>query len=147
MTRIPENFFKKSFLSDRAFSACEFLIGKGKDLCRVVGAELVVMTIPVPLMLESSPLVYGKSINADYPDQKIREICSKLNVDLICLKDLLQRSDYKPHDEHWSERGHRAVARAIDRIYDEKTALKNHVDHETIAKGQCVSAMERFSAS
>jgi hypothetical protein len=143
MTRIPENFFKKSFLGDRAFSACEFLICEGNKFCQQAGAELVVMTIPIPIMLEASPTLHGKRIDTDYPDQKIREICCKFDVDLICLKDLLHRSDYKPYDEHWSERGHRAVARAIDRIYAEKTALMNHVDQKIIAKPQCVSAMER----
>ena len=145
MARIPEKFFKKSFLGDRAFSACEFLIGKGKDICRHAGAELVVMTIPIALMLESSPSIHGKRIDVEYPDQRIREICNELHVDLICLKDLLRRTDYKPYDEHWSERGHRAVARAIDHMYKEKTGLKNHVN-ESIAKHQLVSGMERPSA-
>jgi hypothetical protein len=129
--RILANFFMKSFLGDRAFSACEFLIGKGKEICRVAGAELVIMTIPMPLMLESSPSLCGKRIEADYPDQRILEICHKLNVDVICLKDRLARTDYKPHDEHWNERGHRSVARTIEGLVEKKTALRNQMIGKT----------------
>jgi len=47
----------------------------------------------------------------------IRGICEKLDVEVSYLKDLLSRDDYKPYDEHWSDRGHRTVARVIDKIY------------------------------
>ncbi len=68
-------------------------------------------------------MVFGNKIDADYPDHRIREICHKLNVDVICLRDELHRSDYKPYDEHWNERGHRTVARTIEKIYKDKAAL------------------------
>ena len=51
------------------------------------------------------------------PDRMIRGICEKLDVEVSYLKDLLSRDDYKPYDEHWSDRGHRTVARVIDKIY------------------------------
>jgi hypothetical protein len=129
--RVPEKLYKKSFLGDRAFSACDFLIRKGRDICQLAGAELIIMTIPTPAMLDSSPTVYGKSIDAGYPDQMIRGICEKLNVRVICLKDHLSRSDYRPYDEHWSEAGHRKVARIIEQVYREKLEIRNQRQQET----------------
>ena len=110
---VPEKMFRKSFLGDRAYSACEFLLERGRNLCARVGSDLVVMTIPTAAMLEAAPSVHGKAIDATYPDKQIRVMCEKLSVPLICLKDVLARQDYKRWDEHWNERGHQKVARTL----------------------------------
>ena len=146
-TRVPEKLFRKSFLGDRAFSASEFLIGKGKEICQRAGAEFVVMTIPTPAMLEPLPSVYGKNINAEYPDQTIRDTCRKLNVPVLCLKDHLSRGDYKSYDEHWSECGHRKVAGIIASIYGAKFEPRNQRLHVTsINQNTTAACSQSFSA-
>jgi len=77
--QVPEKLFRKSFLGDRAFSACKFRIQKGRDIC-----------------LEPSPSVHGNRVDEEYPDRMIRGICEKLDVEVSCLKNLLSRDDYKP---------------------------------------------------
>ena len=94
------------------------------------------MTIPTPVMLESSPSVYGKSVDAEYPDQMTQGICKRLDVEVMSLKDFLSRDDYKPYDEHWSERGHRNVARVIAKIYRDKAELRNQRRKETAMNGR-----------
>jgi len=138
--RIPQKLYRRSFLGDRAYSACEFLIRKGRDVCEDAGADLVVITIPTPAMLDASPLIHGDPVDATYPDRMIRQICEKLDVHVVCLKDHLTRCDYKAHDEHWSERGHRKVARVIEDIYQNKVGLKNERRFEPLSIGRDATA-------
>jgi hypothetical protein len=141
--RIPERLFRKSFLADRAFSACEFLIARGRDICDRASAELIIVTIPTAAMLEPSPSVHGESIDAEYPDKQIRVICEKLGVRLVCLKDVLTRNDYKRWDEHWNERGHRKVARAISALCRDKAESETGMEGATSSLKQ--TAISRTS--
>lgn len=115
-------------MGDRAFSACEFLIQKGRDIC-----------------LEPSPSVHGKSADAEYPDRMIPGICEKLDVEVSCLKDLLSRDDYKPYDKHWSYRGHRNVARVIDKIYRDKAELTNQMNRKIAVNDRVVPGLRGTS--
>jgi hypothetical protein len=112
---IDQNIFTRSYLSERAFSACEYLIGKGRAICRRAGAHLIVMTIPFPQMVESETVVQGRTIDPQYADDMLRGICQKWDIPMVALKDMLNRSDYKISDEHWNDRGHRKVADIIAR--------------------------------
>lgn len=107
-------------LAERAYSACEFLIGEAQSVCNAAGAELVLMTIPDAIQLNGAgcrklaDVASEKaSFDADLPDQKIKEIGAKLGVAVIALKDYLTVADYKQRDPHWNERGHRRVAQVI----------------------------------
>jgi len=62
-------------LSERAYSACEFLIESGSEVCRKEGARLVVMTIPSTKQLSRRGLKILRShssdnsvIDPDFPD-------------------------------------------------------------------------------
>lgn len=86
-----------TFLSERVYSACEFLIEKGNDLCNNVCARLVVMTIPETTQLSQNglkqliPLALDpKSFNPDLPDKKISEICSKSDIPICCIEKLFR---------------------------------------------------------
>jgi len=114
-----------TLLSERVYSACEFLINEGNDLCTQAGAKLVVMTIPSAKQLSPHGLnfltSYGpnvKEFDPDFPDQKIAEMCRKRDIDCVAAKDHLDISDYKRSEGiHWTERGHRRIAKLLDRIH------------------------------
>jgi hypothetical protein len=120
--QIAEEFYHHGFMSERAYSACEFLISKGLQICDRQGADLAVVTIPSPLhYLLNSVQTQGPAMtgmNPCYPDDKLGGICAKLGVEFMPLKDHLVRSDYKERDDHWNEKGHRRVAKALKDLYE-----------------------------
>ena len=119
--RTMEKLFRKNFLSRRAYSACEFLIERGRNICSQAGADLVLMTVPLRILLEPSASLDGKNIDQAYPDRQLRDTCEKLGVPIVSLRGVLSASDYRRWDDHWNELGHRKVAREIARIYRERT--------------------------
>lgn len=113
-----------TFLSQRACSACEFLIRQGRDACDRAGARLVVMTIPDITQISESHMERlamlardPESFDPDLPDIRIREICGNLSVPFITLKEHLGVQDHKEHDAHWNERGHKRVAQVLYDLY------------------------------
>jgi len=114
-----------TLLSKRVYSACEFLIKEGNDVCNQAGAKLVVMTIPSAKQLSPRGLKslasYGPDVeefDPDFPDRKISEICNKWNIGFVASKDHLNIGDYKRFEGiHWTERGHRRIAKLLDKIY------------------------------
>ena len=110
--------------SRRAFEACEYLIRRGRDVCRQAGARLVVMSIPdlSPLARLALARALEKSENADrfdetVPDRELAEICARAEVPFVALRDHMGSDDYLVRDFHWSPRGHRKVARVIHDLY------------------------------
>jgi len=113
-----------NFLSERVYSACQFLIKEGNRVCAQSGAQLVVMTIPDSAQLSRSgqELPLSKSdngFNPDFPDQRIAEICGKLGVSFVAGKKHLAQKHYKERDVHWNERGHQVVAELLGNLYQE----------------------------
>jgi len=113
-----------SFFSQRAFSACEFLLKQGKDICRKVNAQLVIITIPNRNQLSkcgheflASYIKDAKNFDPDFPDKRISEICRTLEIVFQPAKQYLEASDYKEYDPHWNERGHRHMAELLDHIH------------------------------
>jgi hypothetical protein len=115
-----------TFLAQRAYAACAFLIRQGRDLCQASGARLVVIGIPDVTQFSPQGVQYlrtfalsGHPINPDYPDQQIRHICQTLHVPFVTLKDNLTIHDHKQYDVHWNAKGHQRVAKVLQRLYDE----------------------------
>ena len=115
-----------TFLAQRAYSACESLIERGSKLCEQIGSRLVVISIPSIFTLSSQEQERAQRdhpslgvIDPDYPDRKLNEVCQKLGVRFIALKDFLDRQDFKPADDHWTQRGHRRVAKVLHDLYDD----------------------------
>jgi hypothetical protein len=109
-----------TFLSERAFSACEFLLAKGKALCDQAGTDLVVCSIPDPHLLtqKGHELLRSRggdpaTFDADRPDRQLARICTQLGVRFIPLKGQLDARHYYKQDVHWNQKGHRAVARLL----------------------------------
>jgi len=131
LRRVERNYYGKlaelcseTFLSERAYPACEFLLRQGRDVCKAVGARIVVMTIPETTQLSqrgierlSSLAPNGNSVDPDLPDRRIREICARLNIPFVALKDHLNLGDYKTLDCHWNQRGHRRTAGVLRELY------------------------------
>jgi hypothetical protein len=127
----------ETFLSQRAYSACEFLLRSGKEVCDKAGATLVVMTIPAPFSLNHARIEQArvahpslKALDADFPDKKLNEICEALGVRFVPLKKYLDIGDYKERDDHWNERGHKRVVDVLSNLYREhvSTLASEHSD-------------------
>jgi hypothetical protein len=123
-----------SFLSERAYSACEFLINAGQGICQQSGARLVVMTIPNAHQLSPRGQEFLISCGADatsfdpsFPDRRIGEVCAKYGIPFVAGKNYLHVSDYKPLDPHWNERGHQRVAEVLRNLYQTYVPQRHRV--------------------
>ncbi len=130
--------YAQTHLADRAYRACEFLIREGSDLCRGVGARLVVMLIPCPVALDAPGLALLRAkahdpagVDPDLPGRRIREICSATGVPFVDLGDFIDRSHFKPHDDHLTEAGHRILAGVIASTFFEATRAHSPACEET----------------
>jgi hypothetical protein len=111
-------------LSRKAFSACDFLIRRGKALCDRVGARLVVVSLPDVLQIDESrvELLAKKapdpvSFDAHRPDRQLETICSGLGVEFRTTKGILTPEHFIRGDVHWNASGNRRVAELIRDIY------------------------------
>jgi hypothetical protein len=116
----------EGFLSQRAYSACEFLVRQARDLCARVGAELVLLTIPDPLQMSEAGTRRLRSLGGDprtfdvlKPDREFEAIANALNVRMISGRSFLDSSCYKTNDCHWNVHGHRKVAEFLARLHEE----------------------------
>ena len=113
-----------TYLSERAYSACEFLIRQAEELCERQGALLCVFTVPDPAQLSADGLESlracssnPESFDPQLPDRKIFEICSRLGVVFVAGQDYLKKEDYRQMDRHWTVKGHRRVAEMLGNVY------------------------------
>ena len=115
-----------TFLSKRAYSACEFLLREGQKVCQEAGAELVVLSIPEVSQLSPKghsqlKLLGGdKTFNPDYPDLQLKAICRRLGLEFMPGRSFLEVGDYLSYDCHWNKRGNRRMAEALQRLYASK---------------------------
>ena len=115
-----------TFLSKRAYSACEFLLREGRNVCQDAGAELVILSIPEVSQL--SPEGHGRlkslggdrTFNPDYPDLQLKAICRRLGLEFMAGRSFLEVGDYLSYDCHWNKRGNRRMAEALQRLYASK---------------------------
>jgi hypothetical protein len=113
-------------LADRAYGACDYLIGRASAVCEAIGARLVLVTIPDPIQLTDAgrarlAALSGRpeSCDADFPDRRIAEICGRYGVPVVAGKDHLSRTDYKRIEAiHWNDRGHQRMAELLKRMYE-----------------------------
>jgi hypothetical protein len=116
-----------SFLGQRGYDACAFILGQGAALCRAAGARLVVATVPSPVVLDRGDLSLLRSragnpeaVDPDFPDRAIGKICEKLGVRFVPLKGVLTSAEFKRHDDHLTAAGHGLLADAIRRLQREE---------------------------
>jgi hypothetical protein len=114
----------ETFLSARAYSACEFLLREGQKVCESVGADLVVMSVPEPLQLSPEGVDRLKRLGGDpttfderYPDRQVQAMCGRLGLPFVAGTSFLNAGDYLENDCHWNSRGHRRVADCLTNIY------------------------------
>ncbi len=113
-----------TFLSQRAYRACEFLIRQGQQLCVEAGADLAVLTIPDVSQLTPEGhrqlQSFGrelKGFDPDFPDKQLESICRSLDVSFVAGKSFLDVTCYKMNDVHWNALGHRKVANALAALH------------------------------
>ena len=115
-----------TYLSHRVFSACNFLIFRGKELCDRAGARLVVMSVPDTTQFSQSQIEFLASrspnredFNPDLPDREIQKICQKFSIPFVSLKNHLTIENHKEFDCHWNETGHQRVSDVLQNLYRE----------------------------
>jgi hypothetical protein len=125
LTEKWEATFSERYLGQRAYSACAYLLKRGRDACARVGAGLVVMTVPLmnqfdPQRWERTFLAFGggERFDPDLPDRKIGEICAQLNVSFLSGRDYVRLADHIERDGHWNEFGHDRIARLLQSLHE-----------------------------
>ncbi len=112
------------FLSDRAFSACDYLIGRAVEICREAGANIAIVSAPE--LTQVSPLAIERlralsptpeKFDPDLPDRRLAAICEARGVEFVPLKRYLNASDFNPRDVHWTQNGHRRFAEVIATLH------------------------------
>jgi hypothetical protein len=58
----------------------------------------------------------GARLEPGRPERSLRATCAELDVPCLLLGGERGRGDFKPHDDHGTERGHRRVADALSRF-------------------------------
>lgn len=116
--------FGRNTLSDRVYSACEFLIREASDLCRNAGGRLVIVNVPTVHQLSDAAWArHVKSVglngNLDrrLPDQKVEAICQKIGVPCISLSRIVTPDDHIPQEGHWNAKGHRRIAELLAQLH------------------------------
>ena len=114
----------ETFYATRAYAACEFLLARGSRVCREAGAELVVMSIPALVTISDAHMQahckarsFTQATDRELPDRKLGEICRRLEVPFEPLAKHLTVRHYREVDDHWTEAGHREVARVLWNIH------------------------------
>lgn len=115
-----------TFVAERAYGACTWLLAQGRDLCRDAGARLIVMGIPDPSQIEERRMAWllphvsdRATFDPRLPDRRLTAICAELGLPFVALADHLMPADYKDADVHWNSHGHRRVAELIARLHTE----------------------------
>ena len=135
-------------LSERAYSACEFLISEGKKVCSEAGSDLVVMTISNvnQLTRRGAAMLAQRSgssetFDPEFPDKRIGGICDNLRITFMAARTFLDAGDYKKLDPHWNKRGHERVAKALDSLYQDRSRRgTDTVEQRAYTKSKLVEA-------
>jgi hypothetical protein len=128
MRRLAE-LCARTFLADRAYRACEYLLEAGQQVCRDAGAELVVLTIPDPNQLSPRGHAYLRSLapraedfDPARPDRELAAMGTRLGLRVVSGASLFDLGCYKRNDCHWNAAGHRRVARWLDELHESRAS-------------------------
>jgi hypothetical protein len=120
-----------TFLAQRAYAACEYLLRLGHQVCTNAGAHLVILPVPDACQLtpegRSSLRALGgdaSSFDPDLPDKRLEAACRRLGLRFLAGASFLDSTCYKTNDCHWNEKGHRKISEMLIRLYHEQ---KRHV--------------------
>jgi hypothetical protein len=113
-----------STLANRAFSACDFLIGRAKALCDQASAQLIVVSLPDVLQIDPArrELLAAKapdpdSFDVDRPDAALRAICAEHEVEFRTTRDVLTPRHFIEGDVHWNRTGNQRMAEFLTEIF------------------------------
>jgi hypothetical protein len=121
--RVLASLYSPTFLAQRAYTACDYLLGEARIVCDAVSASLVVCTIPSPFALgeRASKLArYSEQperFDPDYPDVKVGESCRVHGIPFVAGTQHLSLKDYRLPDDHWTGGGHRRVAEILRQLH------------------------------
>lgn len=107
-------------LSNRVFTAAQYLIERGREACRAAGADLVVVSIPelsaAPRAILERRLARDEvteRFDEELPDRRLAAICERVGVGFVPLAEHMGPEHYLEVDWHWNRAGHRRVGRVL----------------------------------
>ena len=116
-----------SLLSDRSYSACEFIIRKGHQLCESVEAKMMILALPEQNQLTEKGQTKLRNLRAraasadtldtNYPDKRLAEICRKHGVSFVTTFELMPIECFKETDCHWNKAGHKRFSDLLVEIH------------------------------
>jgi len=112
-------------LSARVYSACEFLIEQGQNVCVNAGAKLVLISLPMKAQLVDRKgwvkrvrrFPHYEHLDPSFPEKKLAEIAEKFQVPFVSGMEYFKVRDLIPFDGHLNERGNRRIAEKIEELY------------------------------
>jgi hypothetical protein len=115
---------RPTFHSERAYSACAFLLKRGVEVCGAAGARLAVMGIPDVDMLDPVRVERlrrkapeGAHFDVGLPDRRLGQMCGQMDIPFMALSEVIGVHDHIFDDCHWTPRGHARVARLLQDLY------------------------------
>jgi hypothetical protein len=137
-------------IADRAYAGCDYLIGRGADVCNRIGAHLVLVTIPDPSQLTDEGRARSAEISGNpaafdenLPDKRLAESCARHGIAIIAGKDHLAARDYKRREAlHWNPRGHRRMADVLGSLYE---SFRSNGSDGLPSKQRVTLGMERLA--
>jgi hypothetical protein len=118
--------FGVSYLSERVYGACSFLIREGREVCQSAGARLAIVAIPWTIQMSNDEwkcrlqkCADPASVDRFLPDRKLREICLELGIPFIAAREHMNLDHHIPGDGHWNRIGHQRVADILKKLYAE----------------------------
>lgn len=123
--RVLASLYGPTYLAQRAYAACSFLLGEARRICDEAGAQLVVCAIPSPFALGTRAVHLARhseqpeAFDPDFPDKQIGASCRAHGIPFVAAARHLSLSDYRLPDDHWTGRGHRRVADILRRLHEQ----------------------------
>ena len=129
--RLFPRFCAPGPMADRAYAACEYLIGRAVAVCDAAGATLVMVTIPHVAQLTAKGVAElaarsGNPAACDpgLPDRRLAAICEQAGISLVPAASVLTSADYKAREGvHWNRRGHRRMAELLREVKELQSAF------------------------
>jgi hypothetical protein len=111
--------------SDRALDAATYLIERAGEVCRAVGSELTILSVPRRSQIDQKllPELRANSLDPENfdprrPDTVMGAAAAARGIPFVALSDHLVADDYQSRDIHWRPRGNRKVGHLLNDLLD-----------------------------
>ncbi len=118
--------------SERAFEAAGYLIDRAAQVCRTVGIDLTVVSVPRREQIDAALLPHLRDrspaparFDPALPELAFERCCTAAGLPFVALADHLEPADYQRNDIHWGPSGHEKVGQLIAHLHRERMASRS----------------------